>query len=149
MRKLETTVTINKPAKDVWEYMDNPDNLPKWLDTLERYEHVSGEMGQVGSKGRQHYIENGRPFVMEEEIVEVRKPEYMKMVLTSKPMDMVVENYFESPDKNTTKFTAIAEFTRVSLFMRLMMALFMRSSKAQKQHEDQINKLKMLVEAEG
>ena len=147
MRRLEATVTINKSAKDVWEYMDNPDNMPKWLDNFVRYEHISGEMGATGSRGKHYYNERGREFVMDEEIVESRPYEYMEMNLSSKPMDMKVWNYLKSPDDNTTELRAIAEFTRVSAFMKLMMTLFMSNKKAQATHDKQIKKLKELIEA--
>lgn len=146
MRKLETTVTINKPASVVWAYMNEPDNMPKWLDNFVRYEHVSGDYGKVGSKGKQYYLENGKEFAMNEEVVEERENEFIKLSITSKPMDMIVENTFVSPDKKTTELTAIAEFTRVSPFMRVMMTLFMPTRKAQAQHERQMNTLKELVE---
>ena len=148
MRKVEATVTINKPAQEVWDYMDNPDNMPLWLDGFVKYEHKSGEHGKVGSKGLQYYNENGREFVMEEEIVEVREPEYIKLNVTSKPMDMVIENTFVAKDENTTVFTGSATFTRVGFFMNIMMALFQPTKKAQAQHEKQLNKFKELVEAQ-
>ena len=146
MRKLETTVTINKPAQVVWDYMNDPDNMSKWLDNFDHYEHVSGAPGEKGSKGRHYYNEKGREFIMDEEVIDEIEPEFIKLRLTSKPMDMIIENYFKSPAKDVTEYTAIAEFTRVSTFMKLMMTLFMSKKKAQAQHEEQIRKLKTLIE---
>ncbi len=146
MRKLDTTTTINKPAQVVWGYMNDPKNMPKWLDNFQKYEHFSGKPGAVGSKGRHYYLENGREFVMDEEVLKADKPKFIKLNLTSKPFDMIIENYFESPDKNTAEYRAVAEFTRVSPMMKIMMAVFMPKRKAQKQHEEQIQKLKELVE---
>ena len=148
MRKVEATVTINKPAQEVWDYMDNPDNMPLWLDGFVKYEHKSGPKGKVGSKGLQYYEENGREFIMEEEIVEVDEPKFIKLSVTSKPMDMIIENTFTSVDENTTEFTGSAVFTRVGLFMNIMMMLFQPTKKAQAQHEKQLNKFKELVEAQ-
>lgn len=147
MKKLDSTVVINKPPKVVWAYMDNPDNLAKWLDNFDRYEHVSGKMGEVGSKGKHYYNERGREFVMDEEILEREHPKYLKMSLTSKPMDMLIENYFEEIEGGSSRFRAVADFTRVSAFMRLMMALFQPNKKAQAVHQKQIEKLKDLIEA--
>lgn len=146
MRKMDVTVTVNKPVKEVWDYMDNPDNLPKWIDNFVRYEHVSGERGAEGSKGLHYYLENGREFTMEETVVERRDYEFIKLAMTSKPMDMEVENYFKAVDENTTELRAVAEFTRVGLMMKIMMKLFMPMKKAQATHVKQMEKFKQLVE---
>lgn len=146
MRRLEAIITIDKPVKAVWEYIDNPDNMPLWLDNFVRYEHVSGERGQPGSKGRQYYNERGREFVMDEEMLERTDHKHIKLKLTSKPMDIIIENSFKSTGKNSTELVAIAEFTRVSAFMKLMMALFMPLKKAQATHDAQMAKLKDLIE---
>lgn len=146
MKKLDTTITINKPVKEVWDYMDNPDNLPKWLNGFERYEFVSGEYGKVGAKGIHHYNENGRKYTMNEEVVEMREYEFIKLNVTSKSLDMIIENEFTAVDQNTTTLRAVAEFTRASLFMKVMMKLFMPIKKAQAQHDEQLVRFKQLVE---
>ncbi len=146
MRTMKTTVTINKPVAEVWAYVNDPDNMTKWLDGLEKYEHVSGEFGQPGAKGLMHYDDNGRKYVMEEEIVAVKENEYIQLKLTSKPLDMIIENHFKAKDKKSTKYVASAEFTRVSLVMKIMMSIFMPAKKSQAQHEAQVAKLKTLIE---
>ena len=144
---MKTAVTINRSVDEVWAYVYNPDNMPKWLNGLEKYEHVSGEFGQAGSKGLLHYDENGRKYVMEQEIVELVQNERILLKLTSKQLDMVVENCFKAKDTKVTEYVASAEFTRVSVVMKIMMAIFMPAKKAQTQHEEQVAKLKKLIEA--
>ena len=39
----QSTVIINKPINEVWEFFKNPDNLKLWLGGFQRFEPVSLE----------------------------------------------------------------------------------------------------------
>ena len=67
----QTTVIINKPIKEVWEFFKNPDNLKLWLGGFQRFEQVSGTPGTVGAKAKHYFLEKGKELVLDEEIIEV------------------------------------------------------------------------------
>ena len=50
--KYTREVVIDLPRDRVIELFDDADNLPKWQEGLQRFEHVSGEPGQPGAKSR-------------------------------------------------------------------------------------------------
>ena len=56
----EFKIEIERPLKDVYAAFNNPDNLPRWIQGLQRTEHISGTPGEVGSVTRQIYLERGR-----------------------------------------------------------------------------------------
>ena len=64
----EYEVQIAKPLREVYGAFNNPDNLPRWLSGLQRFEQISGKPGEVGSKARHVYLERGREVEMFETI---------------------------------------------------------------------------------
>ena len=142
-------VIINKPIQEVWDYANNPDNLKLWLNDFVKYEHLTGDMNnpKVGDTANQTYDQNGKEFTMKEEIVAYDPPNHIKLFMTSSWFDMDIVNDLEALGSDQTKLLATADTTRTSLIMKVMM-LFMSSSKMQKDHEKQINKLKELIEAQ-
>jgi len=145
--KLDCEVIIDKPLQEVWDYSNNPDNLPKWLNDFVRYEHLSGDMNapKVGDTSNHTYDQNGKEFVMHEEIVAYDAPRHVKLLMTSSWFDMEIVNNFEEVFPSKTKLFVGAEFVRMGLIMKVMM-LFSSKKKMQADHERQINKLKSLIE---
>lgn len=148
MNKINSTVTIDKPLAAVWQYLDNPDHMGEWLDNFVKYEHVSGEPGQVGSKGKHYYKEGGREIVMDEEILERIDREYLRLRLTNKMMDMEIENFLKKVDDTTTELVATMVVLRMSAFMKLMGALAGGAKKMQQRQDKQLAKLKAAIEAQ-
>ena len=142
-------VIINKPIQQVWDYTNNPDNLQLWLNDFIRYEHLTGDLNapKVGDTSNHTYDQNGKEFTMKEEIVTYRPPNHIKLFMTHKSFDMDIVNDLEEATPNQTKLIASAETVRATLFMKVIMKIFMPKSKMQKEHENQINKLKELIEA--
>jgi len=141
-------VIINKPIQQVWDYTNNPDNLKLWLNDFVKYEHLSGDMNapKIGDTSQHTYLQNGKEFAMQEQIVAYNPPTHIKLFMTCKWFDMDIVNDFEDLGENQTKLIATADSVRTSLIMKVMM-LFMSKSKMQSDHESQINKLKTLIEA--
>lgn len=145
---LEHEVIINKPLEDVWEYSNNPDNLPLWLNDFLRYELVTGDRQnpKVGDTSNHTYSQGKSEFTMLEEIVAYDPPNHVKLLMTSKMMDMEIVNNFEAIDATSTRLFAGAEFVRLGVMMRTIF-LVTPKRKMQADHERQINKLKELIEA--
>ena len=142
-------VIINKPIQQVWDYTNNPDNLQLWLNDFVRYEHLTGDANapKIGDTSNHTYDQNGKEFTMKEEIVAYMPPNHIKLFMTHKSFDMDIVNDLEEVTPNQTRLIASAETVRATLFMKVIMKIFMPKSKMQKEHENQINKLKELIEA--
>lgn len=147
--KLDCEVIIDKPLQQVWNYANNPDNLTKWLNDFVRYEQLTGDVNapKVGDTSAHTYEQNGKEFTMHERITAYDPPRHVKLFMTSKWFDMEIVNNFEQISSTQTKLFAGATFVRVGWIMKVMF-LFGFNKKMQCDHEQQINKLKELIEAD-
>jgi carbon monoxide dehydrogenase subunit G len=51
--RLEATILINRPAADVFTFLNNPDNHPKFVPGMLEFKKITpGPMGQVGAEVR-------------------------------------------------------------------------------------------------
>jgi len=141
-------VIISKPLQEAWDYANNPDNLKLWLNDFVRYEQLTGDVAnpKIGDTANQTYDQNGKEFVLKEEIVAYDPPNHVKLFMTHKWFDMEIVNDFESIASDKTRLLATAETVRTNWLMKIM-SLFMPNSKMQKDHVKQINKLKELIES--
>lgn len=124
---MEYTVelVIDLPRDRVIELFDNPDNLPKWQEGLQSFEHLSGDLGQPGAKSRLLYDMGNRKVEMIETI-EVRSlpDEFTGIYEASGVWNRVVNRFYEEGDSRT-RWQLETEF-RFSGYMKIL-SLFMRS----------------------
>ncbi len=119
-------IIIDLPRDRVLELFDSTENLYKWQDGLQSFEHISGEPGQVGAKSKMLYDMDGRQVEMIETITSRNLPDEFSSTYEAKGVYNAVENLFyeEGPDK--TRWVANHEF-RFSGVMKIM-AVAMRGS---------------------
>lgn len=145
--KYTVEITIDLPRKRVVELFNNPDNMPKWMNGLESFEHISGEPGQPGAKSRLVFNEGKRVIEMVETIHTNNLPEEMTGSYETNGVvnNMVVQ--FKELDENSTKYIAYQEFIFSGLFMKLMGLLMPGAFK--KQSMKYMESFKKFAEAEG
>lgn len=148
MKALSCEVTINKPVQTVWNYVNDPGNLPLWLNDFVRYEHLTGDERHpmVGDTSAHTYSQNGKEFTMKETITAYDPPHHIKLFMTSNWFDMDIVNTFDAVSESQTRLLASADFVRLGWVMKIMM-LLSSNKKMQADHERQIEKLKSLIEA--
>lgn len=115
--KLETT--INKPINEVVKLFDSVDNLYKWMEGLEKFEHISGKPGEVGAKSRLTFQMGKRKMVMIETIQKKDLPREFTGSYEAKGVYNIVRNKFEKISENQTKYINENEFMFDSFFMKL------------------------------
>ena len=62
-------VVIDLPRERVIDLFDSSENIKEWQEGLQSFEHISGELGQTGSKSKLVYDMNGRRVEMIETIL--------------------------------------------------------------------------------
>ena len=72
--KFYNEITVNISLERLIALFENPDNLKKWQPNIISFEHLSGEIGQVGAKSRIHYDLTIRKIMMVETILKRNLP---------------------------------------------------------------------------
>lgn len=97
---------INLPRDRVVELMDNPDNMSKWMDGLQSFEHLSGDPGKPGAKTKMFFQMGKRKIEMIETILENNLPEEISMTFDADKVHNIIRNRFEQlPNGNTRYYT--------------------------------------------
>ncbi len=123
--KYTREVVIDLPRDRVIELFDNADNLPKWQEGLQSFEHVSGEPGQPGAKSVLVYDYRGRHMEMTETVTRRDLPDEFSGVYETEGVWNGMNNRFIEEGPNHTRWVAESEFRFRNLKMRLM-SIFMR-----------------------
>ena len=108
--KYSCEVTIAKPRDKVIELFDNSDNMARWQQGLQSYEHISGEPGQPGAKMRLNYDMNGRKVEMVETITSRNFPDEFSGTYEAKGVMNWVTNRFYEEGADKTRWVLDTEF---------------------------------------
>ena len=113
--KYTEEIEINSNIDTLIELVDNPYNMQEYMDGIESYTVLSGNIGQVGTKAEivAAYIEENvvkRKIVMIEEIITNNLPEEKKVTYTADAVYNIVTNRFVKISDNKTKFINEQEF---------------------------------------
>ena len=140
-------VIINKPLNRVVELFDSVDNLYKWMEGLQSFEHISGEPGQVGAKSKLKFVMGKRTVEMTETITKRNLPHEFHGVYETNGISNPQQNFFTAINDTTTKFESVSEFKFTSFGMKLMGWLMPGAFK--KQSQKYLDAFKAFAEKEG
>lgn len=118
--KYTCEVEIHQPIDKVITLFDNPDNLKKWMDGLQSFEHMSGEPGYPGAKSRLKFKMGKREMEMIETITVRNLPEEFSGTYETKGVFNVVRNKFIAVSNDKTKYITEQEFQFQNFIMKLM-----------------------------
>ncbi len=121
--KYTTDIEIEKPIEKVIELFDNPDNMSKWMEGLQSFEHLSGTPGQPGAKSKLKFKMGKREVEMIETITVRNLPDEFSSTYEAKGVFNIVKNRFEKLSDTKTKYITDNEF-QFKGFMKLI-AFFM------------------------
>lgn len=108
--KYTTEIEINKPIEEVVGKFDNADNMSKWMEGLQSFEHLSGEPGQPGAKSKLKFKMGKREIEMIETISVRNLPDEFSGTYEAKGVYNIVRNKFVKLSENKTKYITEQEF---------------------------------------
>ncbi|MFX0069628.1 MAG: SRPBCC family protein, partial [Candidatus Hermodarchaeota archaeon] len=146
MTKFKISININKYPEIVWKAYINPHNMIKWTRNLEKVEVIKGQFGEIGAIAHLHYLEKGRPYVLEDKLLSYEHGKRILSQVTGQGMIIEVETIFNSLP-NGTNILMSWKGTSKSVIMRIVLRLLQK--KITKQAEAELNKFKSLVETHG
>ena len=117
--KYTNEIEIKKPIEKVIELFDNADNLKKWMEGLQSYEHISGTAGQPGAKSKLFFKMGKREIEMIETITVKNLPDEFTGTYEAKGVFNIVKNKFEKLSDTKTKYITENEF-QFSGFMKII-----------------------------
>ena len=120
--KYTSEIEIKKPIDKVIELFDNSDNMGKWMDGLQSFEHISGTPGQVGSKSRLKFKMGSREMEMVETVTVRNLPHEFSGTYEMNNVFNIVKNRFIPLSDNSTKYMTEHEF-QFKGFMKIMAIL--------------------------
>jgi len=141
----QTTVIINKPIREVWAFIKDPNSLKLWLGGFQRFEQISGTPATVGAKAKHYFLEKGKELVMEEEIIEEIPEKKFVGTLSSPMMVNTVTNYFNDLGNDQTEYSLSSDTQFKGFFWKQIGPLMKNEFK--KRQENDLQRLKQVLES--
>jgi uncharacterized protein YndB with AHSA1/START domain len=142
---VRSSITIDRPPHEVARVLLDAEKAVIWTSDLQRFEVISQPQGHVGSRARLHYVQGGKPYVMEDELLEVDPHRRYLSRVTGDAIEAEVETLL-TPTNGGTHVAVRWSGVGKPLMLRLLLP-FMRKSIARQAQID-LTKLKRLVESE-
>jgi uncharacterized membrane protein len=146
MPEFIVSVEINRSLDIVEQAFFNPENMPCWTKDLVRVEVVEGKIGKAGSIARLHYVENGRPYVLEDRLLYHEPGKKIISRVSGSGMLVHVETTMESSgNKTRVNFSWSGKGTKfpLNIILPFMGGKIKRSARAE------LETFKRLVETHG
>ena len=96
----ETSIRIDRPVADVFDYVSDPRNFPRWNSAVQAVQLTSGQ-GEPGSTYLMERDLPGGPAQNELEIVDLERAAALMIRTTSGPTPFVYRSRFDSDDGAT------------------------------------------------
>ena len=146
MTHFKISIIINRQVDIITEALNNPQNFPYWQTDLEKFEVIKGEANQVGSVGHLHYLQNGKPYIMEDKLIYCEPGKKYISEVTGDALTAKVETSLRSLE-NKTEMTVEWSGKGKILFLKLLLPLL--RGKLIKQSKKELETFKHLVETRG
>ena len=133
---------ISRPLDEVFGFVGDVRNRPRWDDSVDSEELTSPEPIGVGSTVRTKLRSMGKDYVYTWEIVEHEPPHRMKVESTSGPFPTTLDFRFDGRDGGTLVNASVTG--RPAGFMRILQPMIARTT--QKNLDRGYARLKKLLE---
>ena len=119
-------VLISRPVDEVFAFVEDARNRPRWDDSVDSEELTSPEPIGVGSTVRTKLRSMGKDYVYTWEIVEHEPPHRMKVESTSGPFPTTLDFRFDGRDGGTLVNASVTG--RPAGFMRILQPMIARTT---------------------
>lgn len=143
------SVTIDRPIEDVFDFIADNENDPRWCPSVEEIRQIAGNGAGPGSRYRMRHAPGGMKFEATVEIVESNRPHSLKWIMTDS--GHTLHGTYELQEMNgKTRVTQTSQITfegwvRIpGLFMKRFIA-----RDVQNELGKQFANLKQILESEG
>jgi uncharacterized membrane protein len=143
MLKVEKSIIIKKPVKEVFAYVNDNENSTKWQGGVEAVKQEEGAENQVGSKYSEVRKFLGQEMKTTMEITTFKENEKWAARVIKGPVPYVVSMTYESVPEGT-KITTVVEGEPKGFFK---LAEGMVQSTLEKGLEEDFQRLKSLLES--
>jgi uncharacterized protein YndB with AHSA1/START domain len=143
MSRSTYTIEINRPADEVFRYLDTSELAIQWLSGLTKITPITTGGNRVGAQAKHTYNENGREFEMLEETL-IYEPNRRVKIKGVTDMFEITAQYTLTPIGERTRLDFEETLAFKNFFMRLLAPLITRLSKNHAMED--FKRLKSLVE---
>lgn len=145
MATFEINLVINRPIAEVFAFISNGENLPRWRAATLEISKISSEPTRVGSKFRGRFAFLGRPFEGNLEVIahEPIRSYATRMVEGPFPLEA---RYSLEPVEGGTQLTLVID-GEPGGFFKLAEPLVVRLAK--RSYESDLQNLKEMLEAQA
>jgi uncharacterized protein YndB with AHSA1/START domain len=145
MATFEIKLVINRPVEEVFAFISNPENLPRWRTATLEVKSISSEPLGVGSVVRGRFTFLGRPFEGNLEIIAREPHRSYATRMTEGPFPLEAR-YTLEPAESGTRLTLVIE-GEPGGFFKLAEPLVI--SLAKRSYEADLNNMKEMLEAQA
>ena len=146
MTKFIVKIVINKPTGIVTEAYIKPENMPFWMNNIEKFEVIKGKVGEVGSVAQIHYHERDKKYIMENKLEYCEPGKKYVSTVSSEALFVRTETTFSSVNGSTKIHYTWSG--RGKYFILKLLLPFMRKS-IRKMAKSELLRFKNLVENYG
>ncbi len=117
--KFTVETDINQPIDKVIELFDNADNMSKWMEGLQSFEHISGTPGQPGAQSKLKFKMGNREVEMTETVTVRNFPDEFSGIYEAQGVNNIVKNKFVKISEDRTRYITENEF-QFKGFMKIL-----------------------------
>lgn len=120
MKPYTVQIEIDLPRAKVIELFDSTDNLFKWQNGLQSFEHVSGEPGQAGAKSKLVYLNGKQRVELIETVTERNLPDEFNGIYEWSSGSNTLRNRFIEISPTRTKWESTCSYEFRGFVLRMM-----------------------------
>ena len=141
-------IEVSKTIEEASAVQQDETKLGEWLDGFKSIEHLSGKVGEVGSKYKVTVIPepDADEFIMTETIISKKENDHMTLNMDSDMMVFDQTTYFSERNGKTVIKTD-SKVNGKGMMMRSMFALMSMGGMFQQKEVENIERLKTVIES--
>lgn len=109
MIEVESSVLVNRPIKETFDFVTTPENDAQWYIGVESRDHTPGEPAGVGSTSMSEIRFLGVPVKVVWEVIEYEAPQKIGVKTIEGPVSVEAQYTFEATNGDQTKVTVHGE----------------------------------------